>query len=128
MLGAGIALVDALTICIDTVDNSVIARDLMNLKKAVIEGKTLTEGLLKIDYFPPMVAQMVRVGEQTGNLDSMLTKIAEVFEEQVNQLVANMTKMVEPIIIVVLGSIVAVIMIAMYAPVFMAAGGSAGNE
>ncbi len=123
MLSAGISLVDALSICIETVDNVVMARDLVGLKKAIVEGKTLTEGLVKIEYFPAMVAQMVGVGEQTGNVDNMLVKVAEVFEEQVNNLVANMTKMIEPIIIVVLGGIVAVIMVAMYMPIFVSAGG-----
>jgi len=123
MLGAGISLVDALSICIETVDNVVMARDLIGLKKAIVEGKTLTEGLVKIEYFPSMVAQMVGVGEQTGNVDNMLVKVAEVFEEQVNNLVANMTKMIEPVIIVVLGGIVAVIMVAMYMPIFVSAGG-----
>jgi type IV pilus assembly protein PilC len=123
MLSAGISLVDALSICIETVSNVVMARDLVGLKKAIVEGKTLTEGLVKIEYFPAMVAQMVGVGEQTGNVDNMLVKVAEVFEEQVNNLVANMTKMIEPIIIVVLGGVVAVIMVAMYMPIFVSAGG-----
>ncbi|OFZ20741.1 MAG: hypothetical protein A2202_06270 [Bdellovibrionales bacterium RIFOXYA1_FULL_36_14] len=123
MLSAGVALVDALNICIDTIDNKVIAQDIVVVRKAVIEGKTLTEPLSKIEYFPDMVAQMIKVGEQTGNLDQMLLKIADVFEEQVNVLVNNMTKLIEPIIIVVLGGIVAVIMIAMYLPIFMQAGG-----
>ena len=123
MLSAGVALVDALNICIDTIDNKIIAQDVVVVRKAVIEGKTLTEPLSKIEYFPDMVAQMIKVGEQTGNLDQMLLKIADVFEEQVNVLVNNMTKLIEPIIIVVLGGIVAVIMIAMYLPIFMQAGG-----
>ena len=123
MLTSGVALVDALDICIDTIDNKVIAKDIGVVRKAVTEGKTLTEPLLRIKYFPEMVAQMIRVGEQTGNLDNMLDKISSVFEEQVNMLVQNMTKMIEPVVIVVLGGIVAVIMVAMYLPIFMSAGG-----
>jgi len=124
MLGAGVALIDSLSVCIDTVDNIVISSDLKIVRKAVVEGKTLTEPLSKIEYFPSMVAQMIKVGEQTGNLPDMLDKIADVFEEQVNGLISNMTKMIEPLVIVVLGGIIATIMVAMYLPVFMAAGGA----
>ena len=123
LLSSGVSLIDALEICNDIVDNGVIQRDLVVVRKAVTEGKTITEPLGKIPYFPDMVNQMVKVGEQTGNLDQMLEKISEVFEEEVNQLVANMTKLIEPIIIVVLGGCVATILVAMYLPIFMSAGG-----
>jgi type IV pilus assembly protein PilC len=123
MLGSGVSLVDALDICIETIDNGVISKDLTGVKKKVIEGKTLTEPLEKISYFPAMVTQMVRVGEQTGQVDQMLDKVSEVFEDEVNALIDTMTKMVEPLIIVVLGGIIATILVAMYLPMFMAAGG-----
>lgn len=124
MLGSGVSLVDALDICIETIDNGVMAKDLSAVKKKVIEGKTLTEPLEKIPYFPAMVTQMVRVGEQTGQVDQMLEKVADVFEEEVNELIGTMTKMIEPIIIVVLGGIIATILVAMYLPMFMSAGGA----
>tara|TARA_R110002072_G_scaffold288917_1_gene455545 strand:+ start:232506 stop:233723 length:1218 start_codon:yes stop_codon:yes gene_type:complete len=123
MLSSGVSLIDALDICIDTIDNGVISKDLAAVRKKVVEGKTLTEPLLKIEYFPDMVSQMIRVGEQTGQIDGMLEKVAEVFELEVNELIENMTKMIEPLIIVVLGGIVAAILVAMYLPMFMAAGG-----
>jgi len=123
MLGSGVSLVDALDICIETIDNGVMAKDLTGVKKKVIEGKTLTEPLEKIEYFPAMVTQMVRVGEQTGQVDQMLEKVSDVFEEEVNELIGTMTKMIEPIIIVVLGGIIATILVAMYLPMFMSAGG-----
>jgi type IV pilus assembly protein PilC len=122
LLGAGVSLIDALDICIETLDNSVIAQDLKEVKKKIIEGKTLTEPLSKITYFPELVTQMIRVGEQTGQIDQMLTKVAEVFEDEVDTLINGMTKMIEPLIIVVLGSIVAAILVAMYLPMFMSAG------
>lgn len=122
LLGAGVSLIDALDICIETLDNGVIARDITDVKKKVIEGKTLTEPLSKITYFPELVTQMIRVGEQTGQIDQMLARVAEVFEEEVDTLVTGMTKLIEPIIIVVLGGIVAVILVAMYLPMFMSAG------
>ena len=70
-----------------------------------------------------MVSQMIRVGEQTGQMDQMLEKVADVFEEEVNTLVEGMTKLIEPIIIVVLGGIIAGVLVAMYLPMFMSAGG-----
>lgn len=123
LLGAGVSLIDALDICIETLDNSVIAKDILEVKKKIIEGKTLTEPLSKIEYFPELVTQMIRVGEQTGQIDQMLTRVAEVFEDEVDTLVAGMTKMIEPIVIVVLGGIIATILVAMYLPMFMSAGG-----
>lgn len=124
MLSSGVSLVDSLDICIDTVDNTVIGEDLRVVRKAVTEGKTLTDPLAKIEYFPIMVSQMIKVGEQTGAIDQMLLKISDIFEDEVNNLVANMTKLIEPIILVVLGGIVAVILVAMYMPIFMTAGGA----
>lgn len=124
MLSSGVSLIDALDICIETIDNGVIAKDLVTVRKKVVEGKTLTEPLLKIEYFPDMVSQMIRVGEQTGQIDGMLEKVADVFELEVNELVDGMTKLIEPLIIVVLGGIVAAILVAMYLPMFMAAGGA----
>lgn len=124
MLTAGVSLIDSLDICIDTIDSSVIANDLKVVRKKVTQGKTLTEPLMKIEYFPDMVAQMIKVGEQTGNIDTMLIKVADVFEDEVSTLVDGMTKMIEPIIIVVLGSMIAAILVAMYLPMFMSAGGA----
>jgi type IV pilus assembly protein PilC len=124
MLGSGVSLIDALDICIETIDNGVIGKDLTEVRKKIIEGKSLTEPLEKISYFPAMVTQMVRVGEQTGQVDEMLDKVSEVFEDEVNALIETMTKMVEPLIIVVLGGIIATILIAMYLPMFMSAGGA----
>ena len=122
MLSSGVSLVDALDICIETIDNGVISEDLKVVKRKVVEGRSLTEPLEKIEYFPPLVVQMVRVGEQTGQIDNMLEKVADVFEDEVNELVENMTKLIEPMIIVVLGGIVALILVAMYLPMFSAAG------
>lgn len=124
LLGAGVALIDALDICIETLDSTVIAKDILEVKKKVIEGKTLTEPLGKIEYFPELVTQMIRVGEQTGQIDQMLARVAEVFEEEVDELIGNMTKLIEPLIIVVLGGIIATILVAMYLPMFMSAGGA----
>lgn len=124
LLSSGVSLIDSLEICVETIDNGVVAKDLKTVRKAIEQGKTLTEPLTKIDYFPDMVSQMIRVGEQTGRVDDMLEKVAEVFEEEVNDLVTNMTKMIEPFIIVFLGGMVAIVLVAMYLPIFMSAGGA----
>ena len=123
MLAAGVPIIDSLEICIETLDNTQIAKDLTKVRKAVIEGKSITDPLGRISYFPPLITQMIKVGESTGNLDQMLLKVADVFEEEVEELVGNMTKLIEPIILVVLGGIIGFVLIAMYLPIFMSAGG-----
>lgn len=90
----------------------------------MIQGKSITEPLARITYFPPLVTQMIKVGESTGNLDAMLLKVADVFQDEVEELVANLTKLIEPIILVVLGGIIGFVLIAMYLPIFMSAGGA----
>lgn len=128
MLSAGVPIIDALDICIETLDNQQIAKDFTAVRKAVTEGKSITEPLGRIKYFPELVVQMIKVGESTGNLDSMLLKVANVFEEEVAEVVSNLTKLIEPLILVVLGGMIAVVLIAMYLPIFMAAGGAEGDE
>lgn len=123
MLAAGVPIIDSLEICIETLDNTQISKDLTKVRKAVIEGKSITEPLSRITYFPPLVTQMIKVGESTGNLDQMLLKVADVFEDEVNELVDNLTKLIEPIILVVLGGMIGFVLIAMYLPIFMSAGG-----
>jgi type IV pilus assembly protein PilC len=124
MLGAGVSILDSLDICIDTLDNSIIARDLSKVKDSVASGKTIIEPLQRISYFPDLVQQMIKVGEATGNLDTMLIKVADVFEEEVEEVIDGITKMIEPLILVGLGGIIGFVMIAMYLPMFMAGGGA----
>jgi type IV pilus assembly protein PilC len=128
MLSAGVPIIDALDICIETLDNQQIARDFTAVRKAVTEGKSITEPLGRIKYFPELVVQMIKVGESTGNLDTMLLKVANVFEEEVSDVVSNLTKLIEPLILVVLGGMIAAVLIAMYLPIFMAAGGAESEE
>ena len=124
LLSAGVSIIDAIEICTETLDNVVIAKDFERVKLAVVEGETLTKPLSRIKYFPEMVAQMVKVGEATGQLDQMLIKVSDVFEEEVDDSIAAATSAIEPIIIVVLGGLIAGVMVAMYLPIFMAAGGA----
>jgi len=124
MLSAGVPLIDSLDICIDTIDNTQMAKDMTMVKVAVTRGKSITEPLSRIKYFPPLVNQMVKVGESTGNLDEMLIKVADVFEEETGDAIDVLTTMIEPIILVVLGGIIGTVLIAMYLPIFMSAGGA----
>ena len=78
----------------------------------------------RIKYFPPLVNQMIKVGESTGNLDEMLIKVADVFEQETNDTIDNLTKLIEPLILVGLGGIIGTVLIAMYLPIFMSAGGA----
>ena len=126
MLGAGVAIIESLDICIETLDNVQMARDLKLVKEAVIKGKSITEPLARIKYFPPLVNQMMKVGESTGNLDQMLIKIADVFEQETEEAIGTMTKLIEPAILVGLGGIIGTVLIAMYLPIFMSAGGAGG--
>lgn len=124
MLSAGVSIIESLEICIETLDNTQIAKDITMVKDAVVKGKSITEPLGRIRYFPPLVNQMMKVGESTGNLDSMLIKVADVFETETEEVIDGMTKMIEPLILVVLGGIIGTVLIAMYLPIFMAAGGA----
>ncbi len=123
MLGAGIPLIEALDICIATLDNTQMAKDMKVVREAVVKGKSITEPLKRISYFPPLVNQMVKVGESTGNLDDMLLKVADVFEEETNDVIDHITSLIEPIILVGLGGVIGTVLIAMYLPIFLSAGG-----
>lgn len=124
MLAAGVPLIDSLDICIETLDNTQIAKDISVVRNAVVKGKSITEPLGRIKYFPELVNQMVKVGESTGNLDEMLVKVADVFEQETNETIDALTKLIEPIILVGLGGIIGTVLIAMYLPIFMSAGGA----
>jgi type IV pilus assembly protein PilC len=90
----------------------------MAVRKSVEEGKTLSEPLAETKVFPPMVVQMIHVGEQTGALDQMLAKIAEFYEEEVDTAVAGLTKLIEPALIVFLGVVIGIIVTSMYLPLY----------
>ncbi|MBP9673946.1 MAG: type II secretion system F family protein [Bacteriovoracaceae bacterium] len=122
LLSSGVSLIDALDTCAEALDNVVVSKDVRRVRKYITEGKTLSEPLSRIYYFPEMVSQMVKVGESTGKLDEMLAKVADVFDEEVEDMVANLTKLIEPLILLVLGGIVAIILLAMYLPIFMTSG------
>lgn len=118
MLTSGVNLIDAIEICKMTIDNSVIEIALAKVKEEISSGKTIALPLAQSKVFPAMVIQMINVGENTGTLDQMLIKIAEFYEAEVEVVVMGLSKLIEPIVLVVLGGLVAFILIAMYLPVF----------
>jgi type IV pilus assembly protein PilC len=122
MLTSGVNLIDAIEICKMTIGNAVIEVALGKVKEEISSGKSIALPLAQAKVFPSMVVQMINVGENTGTLDQMLIKIADFYEAEVEAIVANMSKLIEPVVLVVLGSIVAFILIAMYLPIFNLAG------
>ena len=122
-LSSGVPLIEALDICIDTLSNSVIKKDLKKARMVVTSGKTLTSQITKIPYFPEIIAQMIKVGEQTGHLDTMLKTVSDVLVDEVNILLTDMAKMIEPLAIVLIGGVIACILVAIYLPMLSSAGG-----
>jgi len=122
LLASGVPILDALQIVAKTAGNVLIEGALQRVAERISEGKTMTEPLAETKIFPSMVVQMIGVGEQTGALDQMLNKIADFYEEEVEVSVANLTSLMEPIMMVGIGGIVAFILISMYMPIFDIAG------
>lgn len=118
LLTAGVRILEALDISSGTAGNAVIEKVILNAKDYISRGKTLAEPLSKSKYIPSMVVQMVSVGEQTGNIDQMLSRLAEFYESEVEIVADTLTSLIEPLLLVVLGGIVAVVVIAMYLPIF----------
>jgi len=118
MISSGVPILDALDICARTSGNKVIEAALQKTKAAISEGKTIAEPLTAARVFPGMVVQMVAVGEQTGAMDAMLSKIADFYDDEVDAGVAALTAMMEPAMMVFLGGSIGSILIAMYLPIF----------
>ena len=118
LLSSGVPLLDGLTICAKTSGNKVIEEALINARVSISGGKTIAEPLTQSQVFPKMVTHMIAVGESTGALDAMLGKIADFYEDEVDQAVASLTSLLEPIMMVFLGVVIGFIVIAMYLPIF----------
>lgn len=118
MLSSGVPLLEALDVTAKTAGNSVIEDGVLFVRGKISEGKTIVEPLGESNVFPPMVVQMIGVGEATGAMDAMLGKIADFYDEEVDSAVAALTSMIEPILMVFLGGIVGFFLIAMYMPIF----------
>lgn len=126
MLSAGVKIIEAIDIAAGTSGNYVIEQVLLSSKESINKGRTFSEPIKKSKYIPEMVGQMIQVGEQTGALDSMLDKVANFYEEEVEQATDALTSVIEPIMMVFLGGIIAVLVIAMYLPIFSMAGAAGG--
>ncbi len=118
LLSSGVSILEALEITAKTSSNMVVRNALLSMIGAISEGKTITEPMKATGVFPPMVIQMVAVGEESGGLDQMLSKIADFYDEEVNAAVDALTSVMEPIIIVFLAVIMGGTLIAMYMPMF----------
>ena len=115
---AGVNLLESIEIAKQVSNNDVVTQALENVKKGVFSGDTLTKLFLKEPVFPPTFSQLISVGEQTGNLDEMFTSVSSYYEEEFDQSVENMSSLIEPIMIVFMGTMIGGLMIAMYSPIF----------
>jgi len=118
MLGSGVAILDSLEIVAKTAGNKTIENAVFETRSAIAEGRTMADPLSESGVFPSMVCQMIAVGESTGALDAMLTKIADFYDEEVDQAVENMTTLIEPFMLVFLGVIIGGLVVSMYLPIF----------
>jgi type IV pilus assembly protein PilC len=118
LTASGVPILDGLEITAKTAGNAIIEDAVMVVRKSVEEGKTVSEPLAETKVFPAMVVQMINVGEQTGALDQMLSKIADFYEEEVDTAVAGLMKLIEPVMIAVLGVVIGTIVAAMYLPLY----------
>jgi type IV pilus assembly protein PilC len=114
----GVPLLTALSVAATVTGNTVIEHSIKRLVTEVQDGNSLSETLRASGVFPPMVTQMIKVGESTGSLDTMLEKIADLFEQEVDRAVATLTSLLEPCVIVVVGGGIALVVVAMYLPIF----------
>jgi type IV pilus assembly protein PilC len=118
LVGAGVPILDALSITAKTAGNQVVENAVMAARVSITAGQTVSAPLRESGVFPAMVVQMISVGEQTGAMETMLGKIADYYDEEIDTTVAGLTSLLEPLLIVVLGVIVGGIVIAMYLPIF----------
>jgi type IV pilus assembly protein PilC len=118
LLKSGVPILQALDIVIDTVNNKVIGAAVADVQSAVREGESMAKPLSKHAVFPPMVVQMLAVGEETGAVDTMLEKVAEFYEEEVKATVDALTSLIEPLLIAIIGGAVGAAVIALYMPMF----------
>jgi type IV pilus assembly protein PilC len=118
LVSAGVDIVKALEITGTTAGNTVLEEALVNVRQRLNEGARIAQTMSENDVFPPMVSQMVKIGEETGELDKMLSKIADFYEDEVDTAVAALTSIIEPIMMIGVGAMVGVIVISMYMPMF----------
>lgn len=118
LVSSGVPILQAIDITGETAGNVVVTEAMANVKASVKEGRPMSEPLTKVDVFPAMVTQMIAVGEETGAVDTMLNKIADFYEDEVNAAVKSLTSILEPIMMIGVGGLVGVIVISLYLPIF----------
>jgi len=126
MLSSGVPILDGLDIVAKTAGNKTVEKAIYKVAQSISEGKTIAEPLEQSGVFPPMVCQMIAVGEQAGAVDTMLNKIADFYDSEVDDAVGNLTAMMEPLLMLFLGTTVGGLVIAMYLPIFQLAGAAGG--
>jgi len=127
MLSSGVPILDSLEIVAKTAGNVVIEEIIYDVRSSIAEGQTIAEPLSENDIFPGMVIQMISVGEATGALDTMLDKVADFYDKEVDAAVDAMTSMLEPLLMLFLGGSIGGLVIAMYLPIFSMAGAVGGG-
>lgn len=126
MLQSGVPILDSLNVVARTSGNKVVEKAVFRVTDSISEGRAIAEPLAETGVFPGMVVQMINVGEATGALDVMLTKIADFYDEEVDQAVENLTAAIEPLMMVFLGGMIGGLVVAMYLPIFSMAGAVGG--
>jgi type IV pilus assembly protein PilC len=119
-LTSGVPILQSLETVAGAVDNAIMSDAILSARSAIREGEQIGDPLQRSGMFPPMVVQMVAIGEETGSLDNMLSKVAEFYESEVDATLASLTAMLEPLLIVTLGVIVGFIVISMFMPLISA--------
>lgn len=122
MLSSGVSILEALEIVAKTAGNKIVEFAILDVKQGISEGRSMADPLLESGVFPSMVCSMIAVGESTGALDTMMEKIADFYDDEVDQAVKNLTDMIEPFLMVFLGTVIGGLVIAMYLPIFKMAG------
>jgi type IV pilus assembly protein PilC len=122
MVSSGVPILESLEIVGKSAGNKVIEGAIFNARESISEGKTIAEPMEEGKVFPPMVTQMISVGETTGALDQMLSKIADFYEDEVDAAVAAMTSLLEPMLMIFLGVMIGGLVVSMYLPIFKLAG------
>ena len=118
LISSGVPILEGLTIVAKTAGNKIIEEAIMFARQSISEGKTIADPMAKAKVFPPMVVQMIGVGETAGALDTMLAKIADFYDDEVDAAVAALTALMEPMLMIFLGVVIGFIVIAMYLPIF----------
>jgi len=118
LVSSGVPILDSLNIVAKTAGNKIVEDAIMRARSSISEGETIAEPLTRANVFPPMVTQMISVGESTGSLDTMLGKVADFYDEEVDNTVATLTSLLEPFLMIFLGGTIGTIVVAMYLPIF----------